>query len=75
MKEITSNEASSHFGLELQHFGLCNWWSVYTKTMYGFENNNYMDLDIACKIAHQGQNSVSDPGKMYNTPGQLPSQI
>ncbi|RMC00718.1 hypothetical protein DUI87_22745 [Hirundo rustica rustica] len=31
--------------------------------MYGFENNNDMDLDIACKFAHQGQNSVSDPVK------------
>lgn len=31
---------------------------VNTKTMYGFENNNDMDLDIASKFAHQGQNSV-----------------
>lgn len=26
---------------------------VYTKTMYRFENNTDMDLDIACKLAHK----------------------
>lgn len=83
MKEITSAERRQAPASKSLLFRATVLWVVqvvvvvseYTKTIYGFENNNDTDIDTACKFAHQSQNSVSDPGKICNTDGQFPSQI